>query len=192
MRYKSSVTRMALFRRTLDCLEFGAQEGQRNAALFDAACQFRDAAIPFNEAEGQLLARAAMDGLSESEARTTIQSVFGKSPRPAPQKVSAIPAPAKSRPSIKSASPVPLPLPMENGFVRLLDVCFKPDEYVAIAPAQETAEGEIAPTRGVTLPREEWKAKATSKGGIEHCFSTKLGLSFGSTRCSAAGQRTMM
>jgi len=32
------------------------------------------------------------------------------------------------------------------------------------------------PTRGVTLAREEWKARAQAKGGIERCFSTTLGL----------------
>jgi RecA-family ATPase len=65
---------------------------------------------------------------------------------------------------------------MENGFLRFLETCFHPGEFVAIAPAKETEDGEIAPTRGVTLTREEWKAKATDRGGIERCFSTKLGL----------------
>ncbi len=58
--------------RTLDYLARGAAEGQRNAELFEAACQFRDAGIVAEEAETQLLARATLDGLSETEARTAI------------------------------------------------------------------------------------------------------------------------
>ena len=163
---------------TLDYLAHGAPEGQRNATLFAAACQCRDTGMSPDETEGLLVARAVRDGLSETEARTTIRSVFGKTPRgPATSTPSRVNTPpSRPRPKIVPTSPVTLPSPMENGFVRLLDACFKSDEYVAIAPAQETAEGEIAPTRGVTLTREEWKAKVTAKCGIEHCFSTKLGL----------------
>ena len=60
---------MALPRRTLDYLQRGASEGMRNAELFDATCQFRDAGHPLEETEGQLLARALADGLTEAEAR---------------------------------------------------------------------------------------------------------------------------
>ncbi|XHR27640.1 MAG: AAA family ATPase [Chthoniobacteraceae bacterium] len=163
---------------TLDYLVHGAPEGQRNAALFAAACQCRDTGMSPDETEGMLVSRAIRDGLSETEARTTIRSVFGKSPRgPATSAPSRpIVPPARPWPVIKPASPVPLPSPMEHGFLRLLEICFRPGEFVAIAPAQETEDGDIAPTRGVTLTREEWKAKATEKGGIERCFSTKLGL----------------
>jgi RecA-family ATPase len=65
---------------------------------------------------------------------------------------------------------------MEDGFAKLLDVCFAPDEFVGIAPAREDDAGEVVPTRGVTMTREEWKQKALAKGGIEKCFSTTLGL----------------
>ena len=58
----------------------------------------------------------------------------------------------------------------------MLDACFRPDEFVAIAPAKENEDGEVAPTRGVTLTREEWKIRASARGGIERCFSTPLGL----------------
>lgn len=163
---------------TLDYLAHGAPKGQRNATLFAAACQCRDTGMSPDETEGLLVARAVRDGLSETEARTTIRSVFGKTPRdPAtstPSRVNTLPS--RPQPKIVPTSPVPLPSPIENGFVRLLDACFKSDEYVAIAPAQENGEGEVAPTRGVTLTREKWKAKVTDRGGIERCFSTKLGL----------------
>ena len=58
---------MALPRRTLEYLQRGASEGMRNAELFDATCQFRDAGHPLEETEGQLLARALADGLTEAD-----------------------------------------------------------------------------------------------------------------------------
>jgi hypothetical protein len=60
--------------------------------------------------------------------------------------------------------------------VRLLDACFKPGEFVAIAPAGEDAEGNVMPKRGVTFEVEEWKRRVMAKGGIDRCFSTALGL----------------
>ena len=62
MKYRSPVPTPQLPRRTLDYLERGAAEGRRNAELFDAACQFRDAGIASGEAEERLLARALADG----------------------------------------------------------------------------------------------------------------------------------
>ena len=69
-----------------------------------------------------------------------------------------------------------LPVTIDEGFVRLLDACFQPDEFVAISPAAENEEGEIAPRRGVTLTASEWKSKVAAKGGIDRVFGTKLGL----------------
>jgi hypothetical protein len=69
-----------------------------------------------------------------------------------------------------------LPVTIDDGFVRLLDACFQPDEFVAIAPAAESDEGGVVPRRGVTLTASEWKSKVAAKGGIDRVFSTKLGL----------------
>ena len=68
-------------RRTLDYLERGAPQGSRNAELFDASCQFRDAGLSADEAERQLITRALTDGLSESEALHTIRSAYRREPR---------------------------------------------------------------------------------------------------------------
>ena len=65
---------------------------------------------------------------------------------------------------------------MGNGFLKLLDACFRPDEFVAIAPAMESDDGEIVPRRGVTLTATEWKARVEKKGGMDRVFGTKLGL----------------
>jgi hypothetical protein len=179
-RYSS--TGLSLPRRTLDYLQRGAPEGTRNAELFDATCQFRDAGQSLESAEDQLLARALADGLTESEAHQTIRSAYartsreplgadGPSPAASPATQRAAIAPMRSE-----TGALPLPQPVDGGFVRLIDACFRPDEFVAIAPAAESDEGETAPRRGVTLTAAEWKARVIKKGGIDRCFGTKLGL----------------
>jgi len=76
----------ALPKRTEDYLTSGATEGSRNAELFAAACQLRDAGHSQAEAEGQLVARYIADGCSEREALATIKSVYSRPPRePLPQ-----------------------------------------------------------------------------------------------------------
>jgi len=76
-------------RATLDYLSSGAS-AYRNNALFDAACQFRDAGYAQAEAEAQLVSRYLADGGGEAgrerEAQATIASVYKRSPRdPLPQ-----------------------------------------------------------------------------------------------------------
>ena len=58
----------------------------------------------------------------------------------------------------------------------MLDACFRPGEFVAIAPATEDDDGNIVPKRGVTFTVDDWRKRIETKGGIERCFSTKLGL----------------
>jgi hypothetical protein len=68
-------------KQTQDYLAFGAPEGSRNAQLFAAACQLRDAGYSQAEAEGQLVARHSADGSSETEARKTIASAYSQPAR---------------------------------------------------------------------------------------------------------------
>lgn len=167
--YRAGTTCPPLPQRTLDYLGNGAPEGSRNAELFDAACQLRDAGLERAEADGKLIARALADGLSEGEARRTIESAFAKERRgPA--------AGSGRRAEGNQSPPKAVPEPIPDGFLRLLDACFLPEEFVAVAPATENDLGEIVPTKGVTLKREQWKERAQNKGGIERCFSTKLGV----------------
>jgi hypothetical protein len=183
-RYQS--TAPALPRRTLDYLQRGAPEGTRNAELFDAACQFRDAGHSLEPAEEQLLARALADGLSESEARQTIRSAYARTSREPAGAGSAVPVshPSAPRhvasprivPPMHERSPLALPTPGDDGFIQLIDACFKPDEFVSIATAAENEDGEIAPRLGVTLTAAEWKARVIRKGCMDRVFSTKLGL----------------
>jgi RecA-family ATPase len=181
-RYKSSG--LTLPRRTLDYLQRGAAEGNRNAELFDATCQFRDAGFPLEDTECQLLARALADGLTEAEARHAIRSAYARTSREPLGAGGPLPAapPPVSRhkqapaPVRRDHATMALPPPGDDGFSRLIDACFRPDELVAIAPAAESDEGEIVPRRGVTLTAAEWKARAAAKGGIDRVFGTKLGL----------------
>lgn len=180
-KYRS--TGLSLPRRTLDYLQRGAAEGMRNAELFDATCQFRDAGHPLEDTEGQLLARALADGLTESEARTTIRSVYARTSREplgasGPLPAAPSPAPRRTAPSSvrRERSTMALPVTIDDGFVRFIDACFQQDEFVAIAPAAENEEGGIVPRRGVTLTAAEWKSKVAAKGGVDRVFGTKLGL----------------
>jgi hypothetical protein len=73
---------------TLDYLASGAPHKHRNNALFDAACQFRDAGFSKMETEAQLIPRHLADGSGnenpaarEREARATISSVYSQAAR---------------------------------------------------------------------------------------------------------------
>jgi len=171
-RYRSPGLSMALPRRTLEYLQRGASEGMRNAELFDATCQFRDAGHSFEDTQSQLLARALADGLTEAEARTTIRSAFNRVARE-PISTGARHPVLAAKPAL---TPAALPSPVDDGFLRLLDACFHDGEHVAIAPAAESDDGQIMPRRGVTMTVAEWKKRVTTKGGIDRVFGTKLGL----------------
>lgn len=170
-RYTSSAITVPLPQRTLDYLEHGAPEGTRNAELFDASCQMRDAGQSVSDVEPCLLARAVADGLSETEARQTIRSAFNGAAREPLASMSE--GQDTHRPSHDGTV---LPEPIEGGIQRILTECFHPDEFVSIAPARENEEGEIAPHSGVTLTAADWIARIEAKGGIEKVFGTRLGL----------------
>lgn len=74
--------------RTEQFLTSGATNGSRNAELFAAACQMRDAGYSQNDAERELVARHVADGNGsenpasrEKEARATIASAYRQPPR---------------------------------------------------------------------------------------------------------------
>jgi hypothetical protein len=82
--------------RTLRYIASGAPEGQRNEELLAAACQCRDAGYSIAETETLLLSRANRDGLSEGEARRTIESAFSQPARePLTINSSSTPAPRR-------------------------------------------------------------------------------------------------
>lgn len=172
-KYKSSAVAVPLPMRTLEYLEHGAPEGRRNADLFDAACQLRDAGQSCTEAEARLLARALADGLGDAEARQTIRSAFnGAAREPLGTMQEGQP------PSQKPRHGTGPPEPVEGGFSKLLATCFRPDEQVAIATGAENENGETKPRKGTTMTATEWLERASKKGGIDRVFTTKLGLYF--------------
>ena len=65
----------------MDYLDNGASKGERNEKLFASACQCRDCGLSQSVTEICLLPRATADGLSEDEARKTIESAYGRSAR---------------------------------------------------------------------------------------------------------------
>ena len=74
--------------RTEQYLASGAYDGNRNAELFAAACQLRDAGYSQSDAERELLARHVADGngsenpaAREKEARATIASAYSQPAR---------------------------------------------------------------------------------------------------------------
>jgi hypothetical protein len=74
--------------RTEQYLASGATNGRRNAELFAAACQLRDAGYSQSDAERELIARHVADGNGsespasrEKEAHATIASAYRQSPR---------------------------------------------------------------------------------------------------------------
>lgn len=81
--------------RTQQYLTSGASNGNRNAELFAAACQLRDAGYSQADAERDLVPRHVADASSgenaatrEREARATIASAYGqpaREPLPSPQ-----------------------------------------------------------------------------------------------------------
>jgi hypothetical protein len=86
----ATIGQAALPKSTREYLAYGAPVGQRNRALFAAACQFRDAGYPVPETEGLLVPRYLADSQDhewrqarEGEARRTIRSAYRRSPRQA-------------------------------------------------------------------------------------------------------------
>lgn len=67
--------------RTEAYLASGATEGNRNAELFSAACQLRDAGYSQSEAESELIQRHVASGSTEREAIATITSAYSRSAR---------------------------------------------------------------------------------------------------------------
>jgi RecA-family ATPase len=166
--------------RTREYLERGAPEGSRNRELFEAACQFRDAMIEAAEAEQALIARALADGLSEHEARHTVHSAYSgavRSPATGAAPSGSNGSNGKNGDHRDDHEPLPeLPPPIDCGWRTLLETCFMPDEFVAIAVAGEGKDGAPVPKRGKTRTAAQWIRHIEARGGIEEVFPAKLGL----------------
>lgn len=153
-------------------------EGGRNAALFAAACQFRDALASLGEAEAALLPCAARDGLSESEARKAIRSAFrgerrdpirhlhrfmdrDQAPRPFIPEPQAQTPPAKAPARRFSAqAKVATPPEAREGLMAAylhIEAAYGPDDVISIAAGTMGEDGRDHPAcAGETRTRDEW------------------------------------
>ncbi|HPA19499.1 MAG TPA: AAA family ATPase [Verrucomicrobiae bacterium] len=160
-------------------------EGERNAALFAAACQFRDAIATLGDTERALVPCAMRDGLSEAEARKAIRSAFKGSRRepirhrfmdrggqvtaPAiPQRNGdGHPRPAKAiaRRFSEPAAAAALPEAREGLMATYLhfETAYGPEEQVAVCVGSMGEDGRDHPAgAGQTRTRDEWLALLAS------------------------------
>jgi len=181
----------ALPKRTLEYLAHGASKGTRNQELFSAACQFRDAGYSIDEAIGRLLDRALKDELSELEARKAIESGYTRGARDpldsnqnshgnntssannGPKSGTSTTGPAAAFHVVGSTIRLPDAIP--DGFDRLLTAAFEPDEYVAIAEAEDDGAGNWIPKAGQVLKRDKW-LNACKTGRLTKIFPDKRGV----------------
>jgi RecA-family ATPase len=158
---------------TQDYLANGASNGNRNNALLDAACQFRDARYSIDQAIKELVPRATADGLDRSSVLKTIQSAFSRAPRDA-----CAPSHDAVKPNNGSSQEVPtyrkitflpksLPPPLANSAITFLET-FKQGEWVAIGNGyiHQDNQGKISKqiSKGVVRTREAWIADIKQRG----------------------------
>ena len=150
-------------RSVLDYLVHGAPRGERNQRLFAAACQCRDIGLMRNVTENCLLGRAIQDGLSESEIRKTIGSVYGHEAREPAHGVrsshtAAQSAPPPPPPNGPWPSPEPLPIPTpELDLGVLMTTLFRPEEGISIGVGSKKADGQLDLDAGIVKSWAGWQ-----------------------------------
>src|SRR4029077_5920554 len=96
-----------------------------------------------------LLARAMTDGLSETEARKTIESAYGRSARkpahgwPGGNSQNAAPNPPPSSSNGQWPPPATLPVPNGLDLAVLMTTLFRPEEVLAIGVGSKDPKGEL-------------------------------------------------
>lgn len=163
---------------TRDYLENPTPQGGRNEALFNAACQLRDAGCGLSEAEPILMDCAMRDGLSQVEAYKTLRSVFARTARDPITKGdgrrSALPRGIdyKSAPVGKYVvKKRDLPEPLQDGARELLRTAFKEGEGVRIVQGRKGEDGKDHPKdAGVTFSREDWLRRLDDHDGDPNGF----------------------
>ena len=165
--YKSTFSQLPKI--TLDYLEHGAPEGQRDQAAYDAAQQFLWNGYSIEEAMAAIVPRAMSDGLSASQAEKCVRSGYKSKP--------GDPIGRTESGFYRTHAPAAkLPDPILNGDEQLLLAAFNEGEIVAIGDTFENERGEHHPTRGLTFTREDWLQMIREKGSINKSMSDKHGL----------------
>ncbi len=169
----------------LDYQRSGAPEGERNNALLNAACQWRDAGYDIHETAGDLGPRASTDGLGEAEIEATLRSAFNHPPRE-PVKFGGQREPlrykvklegreiARAKPKtyqLEHSENFQLPAPIPDGARALLKAAFYPGEYICINEAQWADENDhskgdkVSSDNGLTFAFENWMSKLDAING---------------------------
>lgn len=162
---------------TLAYLQYGASEGNRNAAAFSAAIQFRDARKAIEEACIEIVPRGVADGLSEHEVRSAIKSAYSRPPRePIGTGLgsSSLPVLRYTRPQQRRVypkrpdgviEPLPLPESIIDGDRVIVETCFRSGEYVSIGTTNYW-NGSFMPDAGTTYERDAFLRHLDKFNGI--------------------------
>jgi hypothetical protein len=154
---------------TLDYLEYGAPEGQRDEAAYRAAQQFFWNGYSIDEAMAAIVPRAIQDGLSPSQAEKCVRSGYKSKP--------GDPIGRTESGFYRTHAPAAkLPDPILNGDEQLLLAAFNEGEIVAIGDTFESERDERHPAKGLTFTREDWLQMIREKGSINKSMSDKHGL----------------
>lgn len=172
----------ALPDRTVAYLQNGAQKGNRNEELLQAACQFRDAGCTEAEAIRELTARATADGLSGHAANATIRSAFSRPPREQIRATGQWNRAEKDQTACHyrriATKPMPLPKPMQESAIAFLETVFRQGEFVGISEAIERRDNDgisVGPNGGWVRTIETWIADIRLRG-MDAVFKSNDGL----------------
>lgn len=168
----------------MDYQRNGAPEGERNNALLNAACQWRDAGYDIHETASDLFPRAAADGLGESEIESTLRSAFnhpardpikfGGEPLRGKYQLNGRDVAPRARPKtyqLEHSDNFQLPAPIEDGARKLLSAAFHPGEYICINEADLVDENDrskgdkVSSDNGYTFAFEMWMSKLETHNG---------------------------
>ena len=137
-------------------LAAGAEQGDRNNALFAAACQFRDCGYAQADAEISLLKRGIADGLPASEILKAIASAYQKAPRAAAGTSSKTAAATTGFHKNSPPMTTSLPAPMADGFRIFVETVFEEGERVAIGKGSRKPDGTLSIDYGDARLRRMW------------------------------------
>lgn len=172
-------------RKTEDYLATGAPEGMRNAALFDAACQLRDARWDKSDIQDILVRRGTLDGLKENEIISTIKSVFARSQRDSIGLDNQPPLQKSYQPNYEMkveevSQPVvyaldeadELPEPLPDPTISFLKTLYNLNDKVQIVCGKRSEDGGESPTGGsAIMPVSDWCDKIEQKNGAGELFA---------------------
>jgi hypothetical protein len=159
--YQSTLSQLPKI--TLDYLEHGAPEGQRDDSAYKAAQQFKWNEFTFDEAISAIVPQAMADGLSRSQAEKCVKQGYESKPGDPIGRRTPHSRLTKPTPKFKKTKTEPEPLPdsIEDGWVKLLEAAFEPDEYVSIgcgyvSEPDENGEKFQGIDGGFTLRARDW------------------------------------